>query len=183
MQEKKEVSRRDFLRTAGSTALFAALGIGIYGCGNTTDAGVDLADNDQDGPGDPPSTMGGIQGLTEIRSSNEGVTVDGDKITLDLNSESLSKLKDEGQAIWLSDEEVLTVNVDGTVIRSFTAVCTHSGCSDSWSLGGNQLECTCHGSRFNSNGGVVRGPAQSDLPEFTTSREGEDENIVTITKG
>lgn len=184
-KEQNPYSRKQFLRTAGSTALFAALGIGLYGCGdNTMDAGLDDSGNNQ--PGTPPASSGSIKGFATVRTSNAGVTVDGNVITLDLADETLSKLKDDGQALWLTDEKVLTVNVDGSVIRSFTAVCTHSGpgnnCSDSWSLGGGNFNCGCHGSRFNSSGGVVRGPAQANLAEFTTKRGEANANIVTITK-
>lgn len=182
-KEQSQYSRKQFLRTAGSTALFAALGIGLYGCGdNTMDAGLDDSGNDQAGPGTPPASNGSIKGFTTVRTSNAGVTVDGNVITLDLADETLSKLKDDGQAIWLTDEKVLTVNVDGSVIRSFTAVCTHSSCSDAWSLGGGNFICGCHDSRFNSSGGVVKGPAQADLAEYTTKRGEANANIVTITK-
>jgi len=160
-----DYSRKDFLRTAGSASLFTALGIGFYGCSSSTDAS--------------PSPEGTISGFTEVRSSNEGVTVDGNRIELDLTEETLSSLKNEGQALWLRDELVLTVNIDGTTIRSFTAICTHSACSDNWALGGNLFECVCHGSRFDTSGSVVRGPANADLAEFTVSVEGD---IVTINK-
>lgn len=180
-----QYSRQQFLKTAGSTALFAALGIGLYGCvnSNSMDAGLADSGNDQYGNGSPPASDGSINGLTTVRTSNAGVTVDGSVITLDLTDEALSKLNDEGQAIWLNDEKVLTVNVDGTTIRSFTAICTHTGhnCSNNWSLGGGNFNCGCHGSRFNSSGGVVRGPAQADLAEFTTRRDEDNENIITIT--
>lgn len=175
-------SRRIFLKTAGSTALFAALGIGFYGCGDSTSADYGSEENNGGQPDTPPPPEGTISGFTEVRSSNEGVTVDGNRIELDLTEETLSSLNNEGQALWLRDELVLTVNVDGTTIRSFTAICTHSACSDNWVLGGNLFECACHGSRFNSTGGVVRGPAQSELPEFSTSRDEDDENILIITK-
>lgn len=178
-KEQNHYSRKQFLRTAGSTALFATLGIGLYGC-DTTDAGLDDSGNDQSGPGSPSSSDGAIAGLTAVRTNNAGVTVAGNEITLDLTDETLSKLKNEGQALWLTDEKVLTVNVDGTTIRSFTAVCTHASCSDSWNLGGGNFNCSCHGSRFNSGGGVVRGPANADLAEFSTQKDEDNENLVTI---
>jgi len=181
-EKLNQYSRKRFLRTAGSTALFATLGISFYGCGSATDAGNGSFDNDQTGTTPPPTGSESINGFSEVSSSNAGIQVNGNEITLDLEQESLSKLKDEGQAIWLSDEKVLTVNVDGTTIRSFTAICTHASCSDSWSLGGGNFNCGCHGSRFNSSGGVVRGPAQANLAEFSTQINEDNANIVTITK-
>ncbi len=183
-EKLNEYSRKQFLKTAGSTALFAALGITMYGCGSTTDPGNGSFDNDETGTTPPPTGSESITGFSEVRSSNAGIQVNGNEITLDLEDESLSKLKDEGQAIWLSDEKILTVNVDGTTIRSFTAICTHVGhnCSNNWSLGGGNFNCGCHGSRFNSSGGVVKGPAQANLAEFTTQIDEDNANIVTITK-
>jgi cytochrome b6-f complex iron-sulfur subunit len=180
-EKRNEYSRKQFLRTAGSTALFATLGISFYGCGSATDAGDGSSNNNQTGTVSPP-TAGSITGFSAVRSSSAGVQVDGNIITLDLKDEPLSKLKNVGEAIWLTDEKVLSVNVDGTTIRSFTAICSHASCSDNWSLGGGNFNCGCHGSRFNSSGGVVRGPAQRDLAEFTTLIDEDDVNIVTITK-
>jgi len=34
----EQIDRKEFLRTAGSTALFTFLGIGMIGCGNSTSA-------------------------------------------------------------------------------------------------------------------------------------------------
>lgn len=162
MKKNDNVTRKDFLRTAGSTALFAALGIGFFGCSTSTDS--------MNGNGDMPPTNG-----------DDGITITdgGNTITVDLSASSVSSLNQEGGWLLIRDANTLAVNVDGQNIRAFTSVCTHQGCSTNWTFSDSLFECTCHGSRFNTSGQVARGPANRDLEEFSVSR---DNDIVNITK-
>jgi len=50
MKHKDKMTRKDFLKTSGSTALFAFLGIGFYGCTNrvTNSENVIDTENDED---------------------------------------------------------------------------------------------------------------------------------------
>jgi cytochrome b6-f complex iron-sulfur subunit len=43
------------------------------------------------------------------------------------------------------------------------AVCTHLGCVVPWNAAENKFICPCHGSQYNSQGKVVRGPAPLSL--------------------
>ena len=43
------------------------------------------------------------------------------------------------------------------------AICTHLGCVVPWNSGENKYICPCHGSQYDSNGKVVRGPAPLSL--------------------
>jgi cytochrome b6-f complex iron-sulfur subunit len=43
------------------------------------------------------------------------------------------------------------------------AVCTHLGCVVPWNTAENKFMCPCHGSQYNSEGKVVRGPAPLSL--------------------
>ena len=70
---------------------------------------------------------------------------------------------------------VLLVNVDGTRFRAFSSMCTHLGCSVR--LSGAFLRCPCHGSTYDLEGRVVRGPAQRALATFETE---ESNGVVTI---
>jgi cytochrome b6-f complex iron-sulfur subunit len=162
MNEQNRYTRKDFLRTAGSTALFATLGIGFYGCGSSTDAMEDTEVR-------PPS---GGDGAIEI--SNNGNT-----ITIDLSVDSVSGLNQQGGWILIRNATTLAVNVDGSTIRAFTSVCTHAGCSTNWQFSNSNFECTCHGSRFDTSGSVVRGPATGDLREYTVVRDGD---LIVISK-
>lgn len=43
------------------------------------------------------------------------------------------------------------------------AVCTHLGCVVPWNASENKFMCPCHGSQYNAEGKVVRGPAPLSL--------------------
>ena len=154
-------SREEFLRTAGSAALFAALGITVSACGGTsTDPGIDDDNGDSGGAGN-------------------GITVNGSTVTIDLTSNAGKPLASSGGWLLSTAAGILAVNVDGATIRAFSNVCTHSGCPDSWQFTGGEFVCTCHNSKFNTAGEVTAGPADRNLPEYAVSRNG---NTVTITK-
>lgn len=157
MINKNNYTRKDFLKTAGSTALFATLGIGFYGCGSSTDA--------MDGTEITPSPGGNAA----IAISNNGNT-----ITIDLKESSVAGLNAQGGWMLIRNASTLVVNVDGSTIRAFTSVCTHSGCSTNWQFSNSRFECTCHGSSFDTGGSVVRGPATRDLQEFSVNRDGDE---------
>ena len=56
--------------------------------------------------------------------------------------------------------------VEGSdAIGSFgiNAICTHLGCVVPWSSSSNKFICPCHGSQYDANGKVVRGPAPLSL--------------------
>lgn len=153
----KPYSRKEFLRTAGSTALFATLGIGFMSCGSVTDS-------------NPPQRV-------DTSDPDSPITISGNTITIDLSSSSLSGLTTSGGWLLITEAETLVVNIDGNSYRAFTSVCTHTGCSTSWNFNGDLFTCTCHNSKFNTSGEVVQGPASRDLAEFSTERN-ENELII-----
>ena len=61
-------------------------------------------------------------------------------------------------------EPVAIINIDGTEIRAFSALCAHMGCTVGVSQ--NFFLCPCHGSTYDLTGSVVRGPAQKGLKRF-----------------
>ncbi|MCW1957925.1 MAG: Rieske (2Fe-2S) protein [Mycobacterium sp.] len=70
--------------------------------------------------------------------------------------------------------------VDGTLItqpstgvfKGFVARCTHAGCA--LAIKYEKIECPCHGSQFELDGAVLRGPAMEPLVERkVTVRGGE----------
>lgn len=57
----------------------------------------------------------------------------------------------------------------------FTAVspiCTHRGCTVD--VSGERLVCPCHGSTYDRDGRVLKGPAQRPLQRFNISRAGDE---------
>jgi glycine/D-amino acid oxidase-like deaminating enzyme/nitrite reductase/ring-hydroxylating ferredoxin subunit len=58
---------------------------------------------------------------------------------------------------------------DDGAITARNAQCTHLGCIVHWNSTEREWDCPCHGSRFDSSGHVVNGPASVDLspaPDF-----------------
>jgi Rieske Fe-S protein len=51
--------------------------------------------------------------------------------------------------------------------------CTHLGCAIKWNGQRSVFECPCHGSEFDAEGQVKRGPATRSLPRFSLNK-GED---------
>jgi Rieske Fe-S protein len=65
---------------------------------------------------------------------------------LDLDGQSVAVYRDESGA---------------TIERS--ATCTHMGCLVEWNDAERTWDCPCHGSRFQPNGKVIAGPAETPL--------------------
>jgi nitrite reductase/ring-hydroxylating ferredoxin subunit len=62
---------------------------------------------------------------------------------------------------------------DAGGVYAMTLTCTHSGCDmgQTGSVTPNGLFCGCHGSEFDANGNVVRGPASQSLDHFAVTAD------------
>ena len=147
------MKRKEFVHKTGAAALLMSMGILLESCGDDSEDMVpDDDDMDQD---DDEST-----------------------ISFSLNDNTYSGLRNEDSWMLHPDENILIVNVAGT-IRAFTSVCTHSGCVDDWSYSGSTFTCNCHGSMFDNAGKVTNGPATRDLQEFSVSTNNDTVEITT----
>ena len=61
---------------------------------------------------------------------------------------------------------------DAEGVFAISLVCTHLGCIVKGIPDG--FECPCHGSRFEPDGGVTKGPAPTALPWHKVTKSGED---------
>jgi len=61
---------------------------------------------------------------------------------------------------------------------ALNAVCTHLGCVVPWNKAENKFMCPCHGSQYDKNGKVVRGPAPLSLA--LAHREEDESGKVTL---
>ena len=67
---------------------------------------------------------------------------------------------------------IAIARTSATTAVAFSAICTHAGCTVA--AAGKELDCPCHGSRYNAaTGQVLGGPAPSPLPSIK----------VTVTDG
>lgn len=113
-------------------------------------------------------------GLTSCGPDDEGYggtdarTADGDAIPLDQLPENSTTLVDFGG----DHPYVAIVRGTGEDVRGLSGYCTHQGCAVT--LTKNELDCPCHGSRFDATTGEVRsGPAQSPLPAVELKIDGD----------
>lgn len=150
--------RRDFLRKTGAIGIMSTFGIGFFtGCAEDTDP-----------TGRNPTT-------TPPTSGTNGITVANNVVTVDLAV--ATALAEAGGWTLIPQARVLLVNTGSNNINALTSVCTHSGCDRNWTFSNNRFTCTCHNSRFNTDGSLVNGPAASPLRTYTVTRNG---NIVTV---
>jgi cytochrome b6-f complex iron-sulfur subunit len=62
------------------------------------------------------------------------------------------------------DPTYIVIKEDGMLANyGLNAVCTHLGCVVPWNASENKFICPCHGSQYNNEGKVVRGPAPLSL--------------------
>jgi Rieske Fe-S protein len=66
---------------------------------------------------------------------------------------------------------VLTQPSEG-VFKGFSAICTHAGCSVA-KIANGTIDCPCHGSKFNLDGTVAKGPAARPLVSKNISVVGD----------
>jgi glycine/D-amino acid oxidase-like deaminating enzyme/nitrite reductase/ring-hydroxylating ferredoxin subunit len=75
---------------------------------------------------------------------------------------SLENLK-ERQGIVLEEEKIAAYKDHKGQLHTYSAVCTHLGCTVTWNNSEKSFDCPCHGSRFSSSGTVINGPANTAL--------------------
>lgn len=105
----------------------------------------------------PPSTGGGSGGVTAKDALGNDILVNDFVANHNAGDHVLAQgLKGDPTYIVVKEDKSL---------ESFgiNAVCTHLGCVVPWNASENKFMCPCHGSQYNSEGKVVRGPAPLSL--------------------
>src|SRR4051794_35415925 len=64
-------------------------------------------------------------------------------------------------------------------LLAVSSICTHRNCKLR-SEANRTFLCPCHGSKFNLDGKVTRGPATKDLPHFQTKVDDRGHLLVTL---
>jgi Rieske Fe-S protein len=65
--------------------------------------------------------------------------------------------------------------LDGGGYAALSSICTHRGCTVD--LGGPGLACPCHGSQYDREGQVTRGPASRALTRYPVRAAGDELTI------
>lgn len=67
----------------------------------------------------------------------------------------------------------VAIGRDAGGIYAMSLICTHAGCdmSSAGAVSVSSIECYCHGSLFDAQGNVRRGPALSPLPHLVVTED------------
>lgn len=80
----------------------------------------------------------------------------------------VAEIPTDGALVFKDERVAVTKGEEGFFALSL--VCTHLGCTVS--VTPNGLFCPCHGSRFDSAGRVIKGPATRPLPRLIAEVHG-----------
>lgn len=156
---ENQFSRRNFLQVLAAGAGVALL----HGCGSesTPDGAI------QGGPPVAGSTANPIAGAAvgkEFQIAGGGKLSPGTALAFVLPDQS---------------KGIVFVTQSGE-LRALSAKCTHAGCIVEWQTGRDEIRCPCHGSKFDTAGKVLGGPATKPLAVFKARKQGDDA-LISVT--
>jgi len=151
-------TRRDFCMAACQALSLGAIAATLQACGGSN-------------PNEPSDEFSGVPQLPAINA-----TVTNGVATVNVGGTALAN--SGGTAIVSSSlGTMLVVRNDTTTVSAFTATCTHQQCTVTGFTEG-VFQCPCHGSRYNTGGQVVRGPATANLRRFNATIAND---VISIT--
>lgn len=121
----------------------------------------------------PPSSGGAGGGVTAKDALGDDIIVS------EFLAEHISGERVLAQG--LKGDPTYVVVEDGNTIATYglNAVCTHLGCVVPWNGSEEKFICPCHGSQYDSQGKVVRGPAPLSLALVNAEISEEDKVVFT----
>jgi Rieske Fe-S protein len=155
-----ELSRREFFAHACQAASLIALGSVVQSCG---------------GGGGSPTAPSGGGSVPQLASVNATVANGVAMVTV----EGSSPLANVGGAalVQTSARDLLVARTGQDAFTALTAVCTHEACTIT-GFQSSAFVCPCHGSRFDTSGAVINGPATRGLQTFPTQLAGTTLSIT-----
>jgi len=119
-----------------------------------------------------PNSGGNAPGLQTINATaTNGV------ISLTIDSSSPIASVGTAALVQYQGGPLLVAHTSQNTFVALTAICTHMGCTVNGYSSGTYT-CPCHGSQYDVNGNVTRGPAPRALTKFPTAFAN---NVLTIT--
>ena len=140
--------RRTFLKVLAASPLLACSGTALE------------SPSDGGGQGVAGSDFGGSGAGGKGGSAGSSATTPGDKPGGNISATSIGTLL-------VLPNSAIVLGRDAQGLYAMTIVCPHQGCYVARQ--GSDLYCPCHGSLFDSNGNVLRGPARAPLTHFAVS--------------
>jgi nitrite reductase/ring-hydroxylating ferredoxin subunit len=79
------------------------------------------------------------------------------------------------------DTALIVTRESASAFHALDSVCTHAGCTvGTFVQQQGHMQCPCHGSRYDIQGRVIRGPAEENLAPFVIEFDGVDELKITL---
>lgn len=151
-------TRRDFCVSACQALSLGAIAATLQACGGSN-------------PNEPSDEFSNVPALPSIPA-----TVSNGVATLNVAGTALANTG--GTAMVTSSLGTMLVVRSGTAsVSAFTATCTHQQCTVTGFTEG-VFQCPCHGSRYDTNGAVVRGPSTTNLRRFNATITND---VISIT--
>ena len=187
-QQPKNPSRRDFIKKASTLTIIGSTAFILEACGgggSPTSSGGDTGGGDTGGGDTGGGNNGGGTGDTGYNyDSSTGIIT----INITMIHQTLQTV---GNGIQLSGSNtfdnngIIVLRTSNSGVRALSRNCTHAGSTVNFDSINNNLPCSLqggsHGSVFDINGNVVRGPANRSLTRYTASINAEG-TIITISQ-
>ena len=152
------LTRRGFCSQACHTASVIVLGSILQSCGGGNPAG--------------PSGGGSAPQLASVNAQ-----VAGGVATLTVDASSPLASVGSAALVRTSVRDLLVAHTAQDTFTALTATCTHEACTIT-GFQSSSFVCPCHGSRFNTSGAVLNGPATRALQTFATQFAGTTLSIT-----
>ncbi|MBI4535683.1 MAG: Rieske (2Fe-2S) protein [Ignavibacteriae bacterium] len=81
----------------------------------------------------------------------------------------------------IPDQKSYVVRAKEGYFYAMSGICSHLGCITGWKSEEGLIACPCHGSKFDTQGNVVEGPATRPLDRYSISLE--DKGRLIVDKG
>jgi Rieske Fe-S protein len=72
----------------------------------------------------------------------------------------------EGRSVKMNGDVVGAYRTPDGDLHVVGSACTHLGCRLQWNAAETSWDCSCHGSRFDTDGTILTGPATKPLPQM-----------------
>jgi len=154
----------------GARNTYVATGFGGWGMTNGTVSGLLLADliTGVDNPWAPLYDPRRIKPLTEARSfASANIDVARRFVVDRLRPSYVDSVDDiapgDGAVLRIHGEKTACYRDGAGELHAVSAVCTHLGCIVAFNDAEKSWDCPCHGSRFDTDGAILQGPANKPL--------------------
>ncbi|WP_261131580.1 FAD-dependent oxidoreductase [Bacillus sp. Marseille-Q3570] len=115
-----------------------------------------------------PSRFNAKSDVKNFTVENADVAKEFVKGKIDRRTKEIDELEhDEGAVVKVNGKRAGCFKNSAGKTTLVDTTCTHMGCELNWNNGEKSWDCPCHGSRFNTDGKVIEGPATKPLEKLS----------------